>query len=40
MHDERFTTRMAHGMEGPFTESEDSRAAALLLESWLRSRSR
>jgi putative holliday junction resolvase len=40
MHDERFTTRMAQGMEGPFTESEDSRAAALLLESWLTRRSR
>src|SRR6202142_3609108 len=40
MHDERFTTRMAQGMEGPFTESEDSRAAALLLESWLASGSR
>jgi len=40
MHDERFTTRMANAMEGPFTESEDSRAAALLLESWLMSRSR
>ncbi len=35
MHDERFTTRIAHGMEGSFSESEDSRAAALLLESWL-----
>jgi putative holliday junction resolvase len=40
MHDERFTTRMAHGMKGSFTESEDSRAAALLLESWLMTRSR
>ena len=40
MHDERFTTRMANAMEGAFTESEDSRAAALLLESWLGSRSR
>ena len=40
MHDERFTTRMANAMEGPFNESEDSRAAALLLESWLESRSR
>jgi putative holliday junction resolvase len=40
MHDERFTTRMAHGMKGTFTESEDSRAAALLLESWLTTRSR
>lgn len=40
MYDERFTTRIAQGMKGPFTESEDSRAAALLLESWLMSRSR
>jgi putative holliday junction resolvase len=34
MHDERFTTRMAQRMEGAST-SEDSRAAAHLLESWL-----
>jgi putative pre-16S rRNA nuclease len=40
MHDERFTTRIAHGMPGPFTEGEDSRAAAVLLESWLATRSR
>jgi putative Holliday junction resolvase len=40
MHDERFTTRMAQRMEGEFTASEDSRAAALLLESWLSARSR
>jgi putative holliday junction resolvase len=45
MHDERFTTRMAqqmHGAGGPggFKTSEDSRAAAHLLESWLASRSR
>jgi putative transcription antitermination factor YqgF len=40
MHDERFTTRLARRMEGPFTASEDSRAAALLLESWLSARSR
>jgi putative holliday junction resolvase len=40
MHDERFTTRIAQRMEGPFTESEDSRAAAHLLESWLMARSR
>jgi putative holliday junction resolvase len=40
MHDERFTTRMAREMPGSFTESEDSRAAALLLESWLMTRSR
>jgi putative holliday junction resolvase len=35
MHDERFTTRMAQQMEGPFTAEEDSRAAAHMLESWL-----
>jgi len=38
MHDERFTTRIAQRMEevgGSFTASEDSRAAAHLLESWL-----
>jgi putative holliday junction resolvase len=40
MHDERFTTRLAQRMEGPFSASEDSRAAAHLLESWLASRSR
>lgn len=40
MHDERFTTRIAQRMEGPFTASEDSRAAAHLLESWLTARSR
>jgi putative Holliday junction resolvase len=40
MHDERFTSRIAQGMKGPFSESEDSRAAALLLESWLTARSR
>jgi putative Holliday junction resolvase len=40
LHDERFTTRMAQRMEGPFTASEDSRAAALMLESWLAARSR
>ena len=34
MHDERFTTRMAQRMEGA-SASEDSRAAAHLLESWL-----
>ena len=28
LHDERFTTRMAQRMEGPFNASEDSRAAA------------
>jgi putative Holliday junction resolvase len=40
MHDERFTTRIAQRMEGPFTASEDSRAAAHLLESWLAAQSR
>jgi putative holliday junction resolvase len=43
MHDERFTTVIAQRLErsqGPFNESEDSRAAALLLESWLASRTR
>lgn len=35
LHDERFTTRLAQRMEGTFTASEDSRAAAHLLESWL-----
>jgi putative Holliday junction resolvase len=40
LHDERFTTKLAQRMEGPFTTSEDSRAAAHLLESWLAARSR
>ena len=40
MHDERFTTRMAQRMNGPFTAEEDSRAAAHLLESWLAAQSR
>jgi putative Holliday junction resolvase len=35
MHDERFTTRLAQRMEDPFSASEDSRAAAHMLESWL-----
>jgi putative Holliday junction resolvase len=39
MHDERFTTRIAQRMEGPFATGEDSRAAAHLLESWLAARS-
>jgi putative holliday junction resolvase len=34
LHDERFTTRIAGRMEHAAT-SEDSRAAAVLLESWL-----
>jgi putative Holliday junction resolvase len=43
MHDERFTTRLAQRIDGParaFNTSEDSRAAAHLLESWLAARSR
>jgi putative holliday junction resolvase len=43
MHDERFTTRMAQRMRPEGREprsSEDSRAAAHLLESWLAARSR
>jgi putative Holliday junction resolvase len=40
MHDERFTTRMAQRMQGPFSAGEDSRAAAHLLESWLAARAR
>ena len=40
MHDERFTTKMAQRMSGPFTASEDSRAAGHLLESWLAEHSR
>jgi putative holliday junction resolvase len=34
LHDERFTTRIASSMEHA-TTSEDSRAAAILLEEWL-----
>jgi putative Holliday junction resolvase len=34
LHDERFTTRIAERMEHT-TTSEDSRAAAVLLEGWL-----
>jgi putative Holliday junction resolvase len=40
LHDERFTTRMAQSLDGPSSESEDSRAAAHLLESWLSARAR
>jgi putative Holliday junction resolvase len=40
MHDERFTTRIAQRSEGAARASEDSRAAAHLLESWLAARSR
>jgi putative Holliday junction resolvase len=39
LHDERFTTRLAQRMEGA-RASEDSRAAAHLLESWLAARRR
>jgi putative Holliday junction resolvase len=38
LHDERFTTRLAERSGGQ--ASEDSRAAAHLLEGWLASRSR
>ena len=43
LHDERFTTRMAQReslAHSPSTSSEDSRAAAHMLESWLMARSR
>jgi putative holliday junction resolvase len=40
MHDERFTTRLAQSAPGPHRASEDSRAAAFLLEGWLASRAR
>jgi putative holliday junction resolvase len=43
MYDERFTTRMAQRMRTPggsFSTSEDSRAAAHLLEGWLAAGSR
>jgi putative Holliday junction resolvase len=43
LHDERFTTRMAQRERGEgasSTASEDSRAAAHMLESWLTTRSR
>ena len=40
MHDERFTTRIAERMGGTSIASEDSRAAAHLLEGWLTARSR
>jgi putative transcription antitermination factor YqgF len=35
LHDERFTTRMARRAESGARASEDSRAAAHLLEGWL-----
>jgi putative Holliday junction resolvase len=40
MHDERFTTRLAQWTPGAGASSEDSRAAAHLLEGWLASRAR
>jgi putative holliday junction resolvase len=40
LHDERFTTRLAQRAPGPHRASEDSRAAAYLLEGWLASHSR
>jgi len=39
MHDERFTTRIAQRVDSRSAASEDSRAAAHLLEDWLSSRS-
>ncbi|HMD58077.1 MAG TPA: Holliday junction resolvase RuvX [Solirubrobacteraceae bacterium] len=40
LYDERYTTRIAQRMPGRHLASEDSRAAAHLLEGWLASRSR
>jgi putative Holliday junction resolvase len=40
LYDERFTTRLAQRLGGGGTASEDSRAAAHLLDDWLLSRSR
>jgi putative Holliday junction resolvase len=40
MHDERFTTRLAQWTPGAHRASEDSRAAAYLLEGWLASQAR
>ena len=40
MHDERFTTRLAQSAPGARGASEDSRAAAYLLEGWLATRAR
>ena len=40
MYDERFTTKMAQRNRAGSRSSEDSRAAAHLLESWLVARSR
>jgi putative transcription antitermination factor YqgF len=38
MYDERFTTRMAQRLDISTSTSEDSRAAAHLLESWISAR--
>ncbi|HEV2975480.1 MAG TPA: Holliday junction resolvase RuvX [Solirubrobacteraceae bacterium] len=35
LHDERFTTRMAQRLDGPAAASEDSRAAAHMLDGWI-----
>jgi putative holliday junction resolvase len=35
LHDERFTTQMAQRLDGDAVTSEDSRAAAHMLESWM-----
>jgi putative Holliday junction resolvase len=40
MYDERFTTKLAQRTRGEGRSSEDSRAAAHLLESWLTARAR
>jgi putative Holliday junction resolvase len=40
MHDERFTTRLAQRASADASASEDSRAAAHLLEGWLTARAR
>lgn len=40
MYDERFTTKMAQRTKGLTRSSEDSRAAAHLLESWLMAQAR
>lgn len=40
LHDERFTTRMAQRLDGAAGASEDSRAAAHMLESWMAARPR
>jgi putative holliday junction resolvase len=40
MHDERFTTKLARHVPGEPQSSEDSRAAAHLLEGWLAAQGR